>query len=94
MEAFAPLVTIRQTDFQFKIVGAAVVRAGAIKRDKRRHLDRQTLFDVGRVPRLTLTLSCAGGVASLIAGSGPDVQSGRMSVKTPTRASRPGAALS
>ena len=46
------------------------------------------------VPRLTVTLPCAGGVASLIAGSGPDVQSGRMSVKTPARTSRPGAALS
>jgi hypothetical protein len=34
------------------------------------------------VPRLTVTLPCAGGVASLIAGSGPDVQSGPMSVKT------------
>ena len=46
------------------------------------------------VARLTLTLPCAGGAASLIAGNGPDVQSGRMAVKTPTRTSRPGAALS
>ena len=48
MDAFAPLVTIRRTDFQFKNIGAAVVRASMIKRDKSRHFDRETLFDVGR----------------------------------------------
>jgi len=54
MDAFAPLVTIRQTDFQFKIIGTAVVRASMIKRDKSRHFDRQALFDVGRFQRAAL----------------------------------------
>jgi hypothetical protein len=61
VDAFAPRVTIRQTDLQFKIIGAAVVRPGTIKPDKSRHFDRQTLFDVGRFQRAarSLTSSCA-----------------------------------
>jgi hypothetical protein len=59
MDALAPLVTIRQTDFQFKIIGAAVVRAGTIKRDKSRHFDRQALFDVGRLERTALDSDAA-----------------------------------
>ena len=59
MDSFAPLVTIRQTDFQFKIVGAAVVRAGPIKRDECRHLDCKALFDVGRFQRAALDIDAA-----------------------------------
>jgi hypothetical protein len=59
MNAFALLVTIRQTDFQFKIIGAAVVRAGTIKRDNSRHFDRRALFDVGRFQRTALDSDAA-----------------------------------
>jgi hypothetical protein len=71
MDAFAPPLTVRRTDFQFKNVGAAVVRRGTIKRDKSRHIDRQALFDVGRRERAALDsdLPCTGGVESLIADS-------------------------
>src|SRR5580700_7914577 len=54
MKAFAPLFTVRRADFQLKNIGAAVVRGGVIKRDKCRHIDRQTFFDVGRFQRAAL----------------------------------------
>ena len=54
MDAFGPFLTVRRNDFQLKNIGAAVVRGGVIKRDKCRHIDRQTLFDVGRFQRAAL----------------------------------------
>src|SRR5579862_2173219 len=59
MDAFAPLVTVRQSDLQFEIVGATVLRACAVKRNERRHFNRQALFDVGRFQRAALDSDAA-----------------------------------
>ena len=71
-----------ESDFQLELVGAGEILRGAIKSHEGRHVDRQTLFDIGGFEHGALDAD--GAVrrrpASRIPGSGPEVQSGRMLV--------------
>jgi hypothetical protein len=73
---------IREINFQFEAIRTVEIPIGAIERDKCRRLDRQTLFQIGRLQRRALDSDAAvvGSNRQPDRCSGPERQSERILV--------------